>query len=736
MKSTGNTKSLSTHPSSQTPMQNALWNQDLDRLLHRLSIRIKQLVVADYRRATRFYVSFLLLLTVGYLCVMPIGSGDTDLWYHLNGGRLLAEFGQFPDTAFYSFVDSERGWINYFWGFQALAYQIYKYLGYEGLLLLRVVLVCIAFLSVTAILVRPNDNLTQRTWALVLLSLVLLVLVGRTDLIRPHLISYCMISVFLLILHHRREWLPALPILTVVWINLHGTEWPVGALICGAYFLDAFWRRMRDPQMFQATDRNLLIWTALCIPAMFLNPFGVEVLWAPFNFPTEIYSYIGELKPYSILALFSISLSGPILSLGGAVGFLNWGNLLAYGFLFTHRKLRFTPFILSLAGLYLVSRGSRFLWEWLLLSIPLWRSAIDAVAHPSERTGYQGLGPLNLVVFVILVAPLVSWVIQVKNIHHWPVDESKLPIGTGQFLAEQRVAGKLVVSPNLGGYLAWRLFPEVLISGDMQIPPTTPWDHYRWAAAQRNPEALQRYIAEFRPQLIAAEITHKTFAGLIERHPQYRAVYFDDLLALYADLEQLPAFVAAQELKHVNPFNLLDKKGGNVDERLTELKRILKTQAGGTRVQHAVTRLLFDESRFEEALPYARRFADSVPEDPNSHYLLGNVLENLNRCDEAPRHYNDAFAVAPADFHAVLHRHLGTCAYLEKDFSAAYDHFSKGVNSIAGNEAPENLYQFAVSAVAVGDDYMARTLLERLLYAAPPADDHTTLRAKALLEDL
>jgi tetratricopeptide (TPR) repeat protein len=343
---------------------------------------------------------------------------------------------------------------------------------------------------------------------------------------------------------------------------------------------------------------------------------------------------------------------------------------------------------------------------------------------------------VNILVLIILLAPFASWLLQIKGFHKWPVDTAKLPLGITGFLSQQQVSGRLLASPNPGGYLAWRLYPDILISGDMQTPPTIPWDHYRRNMTLKNAQALRRFIEEYRPHLIAIELTHKASRKLLEEHASYRPVFFDDLLALYADAEQLPQLVEQHELKHVNPFNLLDKELGTIDQRLAELETVLALHPDGDRVQHAVTRLLFNEKRYEEALPFARRFVETVPDNPNSHYLLGNVLENLDRCDEATDHYLDAFEYSPADFHLTLHKHLGSCAYLNEDFGAAYRHFKKGVNAYQKQEAAEHLFQYAVSAVAVGDDETAQTVLKQLLYTAPIEDDEVTQRARRLLADL
>lgn len=700
--------------------------------------KARRYVLENYREASVGYLLLLGTFLVAYLIATPVSSGDTDLWYHMNGGRLLWEFDRLPDTPFYSIFDADgdRSWVNYFWGFQALTYLAHDAFGYAGLILLRVVLVGIAFAAIAAIIVRPEDQAVQRAWTLALLALVMMVFVGRAALIRPHLFSYAMIPLFILILQHHRRWLPTLPVLTVAWVNMHGIEWPVGALVCGAYVLNTLWERWGPQPAAHAVDWRVIGWTLACVPAMFINPFGVGILGAPFNTSSEVYAYISELRNYSLEDLFTVTLLGPLIGIKGAIALLAWGSVGAYAALLLRGRIRPVPLLLSLAGIYLLSRGTRFAWEWLLLSLPLWRSAIGAMQSSADRRHSPTIGLTGVLLLTLLAAPLVSWANRVRHIDAWPLDSSKLPLGVTEFIAQHQISGRMIAPESLGGYLAWRLYPDVLISGDMQTPPTLPWDHLRRMASIRNSNVLQRLIDDYRPQLIAVEVEHKTFPLLMEAHENYRAVFFDDQLVLYADAEQLPALVGQYGLDHVNPFDLLDDKLGTLEQRLQALSGILAIQPEGDRVQHAITRLLFDNGQYELSLEQARRFARSVPDNANSHFLLGNSLENLDRFEEAETNYLRALPVSPPDFKPVLYRHLGSCAYLRKDLGKAFDYFDKGINIYLRNEEPEYVYQFAVAAVALGRTEKARILLDYLAYSL--GADHQALldRAAALREQL
>ena len=73
-----------------------------------------------------------------FLATQSIQYSDTDLWYHIHGGRYLFEQGAFYNPLVDSFLDPEgRDGVIYFWGFQALVYLVWSQTGEFGLVLLK-----------------------------------------------------------------------------------------------------------------------------------------------------------------------------------------------------------------------------------------------------------------------------------------------------------------------------------------------------------------------------------------------------------------------------------------------------------------------------------------------------------------------------------------------------------------------------------------------------------------------
>ena len=189
------------------------------------------------------------------------------------------------------------------------------------------------------------------------------------------------------------------------------------------------------------------------------------------------------------------------------------------------------------------------------------------------------------------------------------------------------------------------------------------------------------------------------------------------------------------ELKAVNPFNLLDGKNP-LDERMAEIEKVLALYPEGNRALHALTRGLVDAKRYADAEKWADLFLERQPRDPNSYLLKGVVLENTERCPQALEYFRRAFPISAKDFHPALHKHLGSCLYLTKDFTAAYEHFEKGVNIYLRGEPNETLYQYAFAAVIAGDIWKAKMLLNALLYQTPETESHLIGRARGLLKQI
>ena len=325
----------------------------------------------------RLYLCFCLcLLATGfyYLAAWPIAATDTDLWYHLNGGRYFSETGSIASTSFFSFIVPERVWVNYYWFFQVFLHHVFSWSGYPGLIFLRTILSCATLLMVLFFLFKGKKEPDTRLYYTLLFVFYFLLFLPRSLPVRPHLFSYLLIIVFLYVLELGPRWaLYLLLPLGAFWANLHGIEYPVMLLILGAYFVQWVCGRLgREPgPMLEGYIYPALLVIAaisiLCTPHVF------NLLAVPFKSIAYVSHYIYELRPltpYDFMSFFGILFLIVILTAGMAI---------------RGKSLSVCHLLLLLGGLLLLLKGKRFVNEFVLLSLPLLRAHIPALTV-SPRT--------------------------------------------------------------------------------------------------------------------------------------------------------------------------------------------------------------------------------------------------------------------------------------------------------------------------------------------------------------
>lgn len=671
------------------------------------------------------YFILLLLAFLAYQLASPVVLGDTDMWYHLAGGRFFWTTGAIPDTPYFSFAFPYREWTSYFWGFQAAIYPVYEALGYQGMVIVRALLF-IASLFVVGVFIRRSNN-NRWSWAAILLVIGYFLLIeGRAYQLRPHLVSYALIPLFLYILEYRPRWLPALPLLTALWANLHGVEWVIGATVVGAYCIEHLVKAYQQPDT--TLDKRRVLWMLSCLPALMINPFGWMILTAPFAIPEGLSHFISELRPLSPHAFFTVTLGSNGLGAATLLTGLTALTLASVVRQLLVKEIRLSHLIMAVCGYILLTRGNRFVYEWAFLVLPLAASILPSLRIRQPSTS---LSPLPLMIaLLILAAPLYILVEKLpSNLTRYPFNGEGLPVGLTTFLSKAHAHGNLLIAPSYGGYINWELTPAIKIHSDMEFPPFTAVDALEISLVMRgNQISLSQYAAHHQIDFLAVKLSHEQEAKRIVEVLPLRPIFFDDAFVLYANTETQSSVIEKSDLTAINPFNLKDDKGAP-EAHLTSLLKMHDLQPDSRRINHAITRILLEKKSFDKAKRYGELFARLYPDDPNSEYLLGNIAEQTDHFDAAIKHYQAAMEYADDDFKRVLYRHIGANHYLSKRFDEAYDAFSMGVNLFQRIEDPETLYQYAYAAAVTGHEKVAQRMLRAVTWVADK--QHHALQKKA-----
>jgi hypothetical protein len=249
------------------------------------------------------YLTALVVYTMFSISTLPILKGDTDLFYHLNGGRYILSHNEIPTTSYFSFVTPQRHWIDYYWLFQLFVYKIYSLLGNSGLVFVRSLIFLITEIIVLLYLLK--DKMKSFPHVTFVFSLYFLLLLPRGLQSRPHAISYLCIAAFLYILEFKREKAWLLPIIATLWVNFHGIEFPVMILITVSYLFETYVVRIRQKRHFTKDEYWFLLSLALVLCAIYLTPHGAALLKTPFTSTKYASQYILELAKLPLSNYFS-----------------------------------------------------------------------------------------------------------------------------------------------------------------------------------------------------------------------------------------------------------------------------------------------------------------------------------------------------------------------------------------------------------------------------------------------
>jgi tetratricopeptide (TPR) repeat protein len=251
------------------------------------------------------------------------------------------------------------------------------------------------------------------------------------------------------------------------------------------------------------------------------------------------------------------------------------------------------------------------------------------------------------------------------NPPRYPLSARELPEGVATFLKRAHATGFILNHPNTGGYLEWDLGPDYKIFMDMQVPFLFTDADFRAARdAYTDRRVLQGLIVQYKPPFITVPIDMEGFKAMIEEHPQYRIIFFDDAEVLYVDSSQHPVLAEAHEIRTLDPFILYRepiRTGSGDDPAFMELKRLAEMYPDGGTVNAALAGLYQHQRRYREAMHCAEAIMRTYPESHLGYKLKADALAQLDACGEATKLYKKALQRSDGPMKKLIEKEAASC---------------------------------------------------------------------------
>jgi len=218
--------------------------------------------------------------------------GDGGIGWHIRTGQIIAAAHAIPRVDLFSSTMSGRPWFAWEWLYDLAAGQLERAAGLNGVVWLTALTIALVFSWTFRLLVQRGVTLA--------LALVLVLLAVSASMVhflaRPHVMSWLFTLVWFWILdtneldglgadsgvrQNRKLWF--LPLLMLVWVNVHG-GFLVGFALVGIYWASAAytWARLRETRWEDAMvklrarsrAKQLFIVGVFTLLATFFNPYG------------------------------------------------------------------------------------------------------------------------------------------------------------------------------------------------------------------------------------------------------------------------------------------------------------------------------------------------------------------------------------------------------------------------------------------------------------------------------
>lgn len=395
---------------------------------------------------------FALLSIIFIIALFP--RGDSDFWWHLKVGQYIAAHHTVPSRDFLSYTFYGRHWIDHEWLAELMLFGLYVAGGLWLQIIVYAAIICATFGLVYLRILKLGVN---RILALFVVTGAFFSSTASLG-VRVQMMTLFFLAAYALLLDQfrrtsDRRYLVALPILMLLWANLHGA-FVLGIAVVGITFVGEVLNHLthQEGAMDREDLKALGIALVATIAVTVLNPNGVRQLLYPLAFilPNAYTNQIQESASPDFHLPVLMVFEALLLLLVGAMLVrrprMNWANLL-----------------LIIAFTHLALSQVRNVPVWCVLIAPFLAVYLDGLSSRKKRREVRGALVPILNVALLVVVLLFDGVLFSRNINGKALAASErraFPVGAVAYMKTHSLTPHVFCTYSWGGYVIWNLFPR------------------------------------------------------------------------------------------------------------------------------------------------------------------------------------------------------------------------------------------------------------------------------------
>src|SRR5580658_352914 len=425
------------------------------------------------------FAALLLGFSCGALGRLLLRDGGTG--WHIGNGQLILQTHSITRLDPFSATMSGQAWYAWEWLYDVLIAAIHHALGLNGVVFYTAAIMAATFVLVFHFAMRRGGSLP--------ITLFLLVLsLGASAihfLARPHVLSWLFTVIWFELLdsgatgadRKKERRLFFLPVLMLLWVNLHG-GFLLGFALLGVYLVGGVIRYFSCPERraeIGSRLKRLGLVSVLTLLASFVNPYGYKLHLHVYRYLSDrfLMNHVTEfLSPdfhgvaqqcFAVMLLITIAALASARRKPGPTHLLVT-LLAAYSGLYASRNLPVSSMLLTLMVAPMLSETVARASE--NSEIALWLrgllSRVNNFGIRMEKLELRFQGHL----WIVLAFVLGLWAcmhggrlgsVQLVNAYF---DDKRFPVEAAEVIAKRDIREPIFCPDRWGGYLIYRFYPQ------------------------------------------------------------------------------------------------------------------------------------------------------------------------------------------------------------------------------------------------------------------------------------